>query len=201
MRIVGEIEAHRVAPVSAGIDPERTDLPIGWDGAYQEENRDQPGEEQQESESPASAPVRFVARARRAAGWPCGCDGFRSHRRGSGDGVLYGRLCLCALGFDRRTRLVRGCTTRQLLQLCPGAADWRCGGEWLRSHRRGGGDGILNGRLRQLGKPLLQLCPVCQRSRILRLDGTPREEAHLRPTLPSPDYGPCFARGRSTMPL
>lgn len=210
MRIIREIEARRVARAPTDIDPERTDFPIGGNRPHQEENRDQPSEEQQESEPPAPATVRLVARARRAADWRRGCDGFRSgrrgscgcdrfrshrqvscgydgfdshgrgscgddgfhrHRRRSGDGVLSGRLCLGALGFDRRSRLGRGRTTHQLLQLCPGAADWRCGCDGLRSHRRRSRAAVLHRRVRQAGKSLVELCLV---GRILWLGSTPR---------------------------
>jgi hypothetical protein len=37
--------------------------------------------------------------------------------------------------------------------------------------------------------------------RILWLGSTPREEAHLRPTVPPSDYNPYFTRGRSAMSL
>jgi hypothetical protein len=42
---------------------------------------------------------------------------------------------------------------------------------------------------------------LCLVGWILWLGGMPREEAHLRPTLPPPGYGPYFARGRSAMSL
>lgn len=143
MRVVGEIEARRVARAPAHVDPERTDFPVAGNRAHQEENRDQPGEEQQESELPTATTIRLVARARGLADWRCrydglrshrrgrscggggfgsygrgggGGDGFHSHRRAGGDGLLYGRLRLCTLGFDRRTRLSRGRSTRQGLQ-------------------------------------------------------------------------------------
>ena len=119
-----------------------------------------------------------------------GKHGLRRRRWSSGDGILYGRLCLARLGFDRRSRRGRGGTRRQLLQLCPGGAD-------RRRCRRGNG-AVLNGGRRQTRKPRLQACPV---RRILWLARTPRWEAHLRPTLTPPDYDPYFARGRSAMPL
>jgi hypothetical protein len=220
MRIIGEIEARRVASAATDVDPERTDLPVAWNRAHQEEDHDQPGEEQQESELPAPATVRLAARVGREANRCCGYHGFRRaadgrrgqdgsrsrgrgsghdslyrwrcHRRGSGNGIQHGRLRLRARGFDRSSRLSRGRTTSQLLQLCPGGADGRS------SRDRGRGDGILHRRLRQTGKPLVELCLV---GWILWLGGMPREEAHLRPTLPPPDYGPYFARGRSAMSL
>jgi len=100
------------------------------------------------------------------------------------------------------------------------APDWRCGDDGLRSRRRGNGGGIPHGRFRlrmfgldrraRLGrgattgqprKPLEQLCLIGLRSRILWLYGTPREKAHLWPTLAPADYDACFARGRLAMAL
>ncbi len=68
------------------------------------------------------------------------------------------------------------------------AADWGCGDDGLRRRRRGSGDGVLHDRLRlrgldlerrarlgggattgQPGKPLVQLCLIGLRSRILWL--------------------------------
>src|SRR6266568_4521519 len=116
-------------------------------------------------------------------------EGFWRHRRRGGDGVLYCGVRLSRNRRDRRTRGVRGSSTRQVLQLCPGGADWR------RLDRRSR-HVVLNRRRRQLGEPLLQLSPVRW---ILWLGSTPRWEAHLRPTLAPSDYGPYFARGRSAM--
>jgi hypothetical protein len=108
--------------------------------------------------------------------------------------------------------------TVRLVTRATRAADWRCGDDGLSSRRRGNGGGSLRGWLRlrmfglrrarlgrgatdQPGKPLVQLCLIGLRSQILWLFGPPREEAHLQPTLAPPDYDPCFARGRSAMPL
>lgn len=213
MRVVREVEARRVPGAPRGVDPERADLPIAGNRAHQEENNDQPGGEQPESEPAAPATV-LLLRERRCrdqhrfnhgadyrqgehrfgsrAGGRHGLDGLKPHGRdGSGDDILDGRLRLGRLGFDRRSRLGRGPTRRQLLQLRPGGADGR-------RYRRGNGDGVLDGGRRETRKPRLQASPV---RRILRLGRTPRWEAHLRPTLAPPDYDPCFARGRSAMPL
>lgn len=61
MRVVGEIEARRVARAPIGIDPERADLPVAGDGTHQEEDQDQPGGKQEESEATAPLPFRFLA--------------------------------------------------------------------------------------------------------------------------------------------
>ncbi|HEY9289033.1 MAG TPA: hypothetical protein VIT43_13530 [Candidatus Dormibacteraeota bacterium] len=54
MGVVGKVEARvRLSGAAAGVDPERTDFPIGWDGAHQEEEDDQAEEEQEEAELPA----------------------------------------------------------------------------------------------------------------------------------------------------
>ncbi len=230
MRVVGEIEAHRVARAPIGIDPERADLPIAGDCTHQEEDQDQPRGKQEESEATAPLTFRFLARSwraadrrsrynrcRRGADWHgrghgflrgadrrCGqhrfrrgddwlyvLDGLCGHRRGGGDRIRYGRFRVCRQGFNRRASLDHGRATRQLLQPCPRGTDWR-------RYRRGGGDGILNRRRRQASKPIVQLGLV---GRILWLGSTPREEAHLRPTVPPSDYDPYFTRGRSAMPL
>jgi hypothetical protein len=53
--VVGEVEAGlRVRGAATGIDAERTDFPIRWDGAHQEEEDDQAKEEQEESELPTA---------------------------------------------------------------------------------------------------------------------------------------------------
>ena len=216
MRIVREIEAGRVACAPVGVDPEGPDLPVAGNRAHQEENHDQAGEEEEESKLSPPATIGFAAGAwsgddrrggndgdRRAVGdqgdhgFHRGADrgsredGFRRHRRSSGDGVRYGECRLGRHGCDRRIRVGRGPGACQFLQLCPGGADWR------RYHRESR-DGVLNRRRRQPSKPLLQLCPVRW---ILWLGSTPRWEAHLQPTLTPPDYGAYFARGGSTMPL
>src|SRR5712664_1055974 len=216
VRIVRVIQARRVARAPGGVDPERADLPIAGDGAHHEENDDQAGEEEEESKLSPAATVRFVRRGWPGADWRSGedgdrravgyegdhgfhrgadwrdyDDGFRRHgwsggERGFNEGLRVGRH-----GRDRHTRLGGGPSPPQFLQLCPGRAGRR------RPDRRSR-DVIGNGRRRQLGKPLLQLCLVRW---ILWLGSTPRWEAHLRPTLAPSDYGSCFVRGRSAMSL
>jgi len=47
VRIVREVQAgFRVRGVPRGIDPERTDLPVGGNRPHQEEDQDQPAEEE-----------------------------------------------------------------------------------------------------------------------------------------------------------
>lgn len=58
MRIVREVEARVGSGGTAtGIDPERTDLPVGRNGADQEEDQDQAEKEQEESKPPAPAAI------------------------------------------------------------------------------------------------------------------------------------------------
>src|SRR5205823_6124236 len=172
------------------------------------------GEEEEDPARAPPAPVRFAEGGRRdgdwggrgdgdrggvrygrghgfhlGADWRGGEDGFWRHGRRSGDGDLD---CGCGLGrhrLDRRAR--RDSSTREFLQLCPGGAHGR-------RNDRGSRDVALNGRRRQPGKPLLQLCPVRW---ILWLGSTPRWKAHLGPTLAPSDYGAYFVRGGSGMPL
>ncbi len=67
MRVVGEVKAGvRGRGVAAGIDLERSDLPIGRDRAYQEEESDERGEEEQEAA--AAAPALLFRGIRRQAG-------------------------------------------------------------------------------------------------------------------------------------
>lgn len=186
MRVIREVDARgRVGGASAGIDAERTDFPVGRDGANQEEGKDQGPEEQEKTEAPAAATVRFVARAGREAGWRRADDGLHEREAGwRGDGVRFRRH----------------------------EAGWRCDSLWRRrwgADRRGGDDrllrcqrangaGIRHSRRRfrsfgldrrarlgrgatagQLVEPLLQLCLIG--SQILWLYGTPWETAHVRP--------------------
>lgn len=54
MRVVGKVQTRlRVSRAAAGIDAERADFPIRWDGANHEEERDQAKEKQQEAQLPA----------------------------------------------------------------------------------------------------------------------------------------------------
>lgn len=207
MRVIREVDARRgVGCAPGGIDTEGTDFPVGGNGPDDEEDKNQRAKEQKETKPPPPAPIRLAIRARHGADSRRGDDGLRHrhrwngggyksrrgngggglNRRGNGGGrlswrrhgsaSLNGRLCLCGLGFHRRTRSGRGGTTGQLLQLCPGGAEW---GEGLRRYRWGSGGSIWYRRLRQLGKPILQLCLIG--SLILRWYGTPWEEAHVRP--------------------
>jgi len=183
VRIVREVEARRrVGGIPTRVDPERTNLPVGRNGAHQEENQDQRAEEQDESKPPPPPPVRLGA-----GDLSSGC---RNRRRRGGNEFLDGFR-------DRLGNRFRGWLRRRLsgrdLLLCGHRLGW--GG----LDRRGCGGG--RDPTRQPGQPLVQLGLIGQRSRIVWLHGTPGDEAHLRPTLPPPDYGPCFARGRSAMPL
>jgi hypothetical protein len=55
MRVVRKVEARfRVGRAAAGIDAERAYFPIRWDGANHEEERDEPANEQEEAQLPAS---------------------------------------------------------------------------------------------------------------------------------------------------
>lgn len=196
MRVIREIDTRRgVGGAAAGIDAERTDFPVGGNCADHEEDENQRREEEKEAKPPPLATVRLAIRAGRADGWRWGYKRLRDcgrrkrggilsrrrngggivSRRRNGCGSLHGRLCLW-VGCHWRSRLGRSGSTRELLELCPGGTDWRC--RCRRSHHWGGGESILYSRLRQPGKPLLQLGLIG--SRILRLYGTPREEAHVR---------------------
>jgi hypothetical protein len=58
VRVVREVETRLlVGRVTAGIDLERTDLPVGGNRLDQEEHQDQGAEEQDESKPPAAATV------------------------------------------------------------------------------------------------------------------------------------------------
>ena len=53
MRVVRKVEACLwVSGAAAGIDAERADFPIRWDGANHEEERDQAEEKQEEAQLP-----------------------------------------------------------------------------------------------------------------------------------------------------
>jgi hypothetical protein len=206
VRVIREVDARRrIGGAPGGIDAEGTDFPVGGNGPDHEEDKNQCAREQKETEPTPPAPIRFAIRARHVADWRRGDDGLRHrrgwngggylsrrengggdlNRRGNGGGILsrranrcgslHSRLYLCVPGFDRRTRSLRAGTTRQLLQLCPGGAD---GSEGLGRYGWGSGVSIGYRRLRQLGKPILQLCLIG--SLILRWYGTPWE-AHVRP--------------------
>jgi len=83
MRVIGEVDARRrVGGAAAGVDPERTDFPVGGNRPNHEEDKDQGGEEEQEAEPPAAATVPFVAQARREADWRGVKDGLREHEAG-----------------------------------------------------------------------------------------------------------------------
>jgi hypothetical protein len=50
VRVVREVEARlRVGGVAAGVEPERPNLPVGWDRADQEEDGHESGKEQPEA--------------------------------------------------------------------------------------------------------------------------------------------------------
>ncbi len=68
MRIVREIQAGRgIGGAAVHIDPERTDFPVGRNGANQDEQREKATKEQEESEPSAAAPFRFLrARGRQS---------------------------------------------------------------------------------------------------------------------------------------
>jgi len=184
--VIREVDARRrVGGASAGIDAERPDFPVGGNRPNHEEDKDQGGEEEQETEPPPAATVRFVAQARREAGWRGDDDGLNEHEAGwrCGEGGLHKHEAGCCC----RERRLRG-----------RRAGWRCADDGLRRRRWGHGDRILRDRLRlgmsrldrrarlgrgatagQLVKPRLQLRLIG--SEIVRLDGTPWEKAHVRP--------------------
>jgi len=229
MRVVGEIEARRVARAPIGIDPERADLPIAGDRTHQEEDHDQPNGKQEESEAAAPLTFWFLARSWRAADRRSQYNRCRrgADWHGRDHGFLPGARRCGQHGFRR-------------------GDGWRYVVDGLGGHRRGRGDRIRYGRFRVRGqrfdrpngldrgratRQLLQPCPrgtdwrryrrgggdgILNRrrrqaskpilqlglvGRILWLGSTPRWEAHLGPTLTPPDYDPYFARGRSGMPL
>jgi hypothetical protein len=66
MGIVREVEAGlRIGGTADGIDPERTDFPVGRDRPDQEENQDQPGKKQEKSKPPpAPAVLRILGTPR-----------------------------------------------------------------------------------------------------------------------------------------
>jgi len=200
VRVVREIDARRrIGGASAGIDAERADFPVGRNRPNHEEDKDQGGGEKQEAEPPAAATIRFVTGPIHPPGWACDDDGLGQHeagwrcshcrlhrhdagwgcgddgvRRRAGCGWGYRGLGGCCRG-NGRSRLRR--TTRQRLQPGPSGADWRWRSRGRRRDRGRGGD-ILDRRVRQIGKPLLQLCLIG--SLIFRWYGTPWE-AHVRP--------------------
>jgi hypothetical protein len=58
VRVVGEVKTRLgVGGAAAGVDPERTDFPVGWNRTDQEEDQDQAEEEQEESKPPAPAAI------------------------------------------------------------------------------------------------------------------------------------------------
>jgi hypothetical protein len=135
VRVIREVDARRrVGCAPGGIDTEGTDFPVGGNGPDDEEDKNQCAREHKEAEAPPPATIRLATRARHLADWRRGDDGLRHRRRwngggylsrrGNGCGSLHSRIYFCVLGFDRRTRSGRGGTTSQLLQLCPGGADW-----------------------------------------------------------------------------
>lgn len=136
MRVIREVDARgRVGCASAGIDAEWTDFPVGRNGANHEEDKDQGREEQEEAEPPPAATVRFVARARREAGWRRDADGLDKREAGwRGDcGGLRKYEAGWGCGYD-------GWRRRE--------ADRRWGDDGLlRCHRANDG-GIRHGRLR-----------------------------------------------------
>ncbi|HEX3629311.1 MAG TPA: hypothetical protein VHW91_02480 [Candidatus Dormibacteraeota bacterium] len=62
MGVIGVVEAgRRVRGAATRIDTEWTDLPVRGNRAHHEEQRDQPGKEEQEAELPATpAFVRLI---------------------------------------------------------------------------------------------------------------------------------------------
>jgi hypothetical protein len=184
--VIREVDARRrVGRAPGGIDAEGTDFPVGGNGPDQKEDKNQRAKEQKDAEAPPPAPARLPIRARCVAARRRGDDGLGDRRRrnggrilrrrGNGCGNRHSRLYLGVLGFDRGTRSGGGGATGQLLELGSRRTDW---GEGLRRYRWGSGGSIRYRRLRQLGKPILQLCLIG--SLILRWDGTPWE-AHVRP--------------------
>ena len=195
MGVIREVDARRrVGCAPGGIDAEGSNLPVGGNGPDQEEDKNQRAKEQKEAEAPPPAPTRLAIRARCLIDRRRGDNGLRDrrrrnrggslNRRGNGRGNLRRRrngcrslhswLYLWVLGFGRGTRSGRGGTTGQFLELGSCGADW---GERLRRYRWGRGS-IWYRLLRQLGKPILQLCLIG--SLIFRWHATPWE-AHVRP--------------------
>ena len=173
MRVVREVETcFGVGGAPVGIDLERTNFPVGRNRADHEEHQDQAGEEQEESNLATPATVPFITRGHRDVRRSLYTGGYltagrvadrRCYQDGFGDGLRRSR--------DRI-----------------GHGRLRLGGfGWDRRARLGWG-----GTTGQPGQPRVQLCLIGRRSRILRWGATPRDEAHLRPTLAPADYDPYF---------
>jgi len=141
VRVIREVEARRrVGCAPGGIDTEGTDFPVGGNGPDDEEDKNQRAKEEKETEPTPLVPIGLALRTRHVADWRRS-DGLRRRRRwnrggytsrrghgdsdlnrrgdeggirshrGNGYGSLHSRLCLCVLGFDRRSRSGRGGTT------------------------------------------------------------------------------------------
>jgi hypothetical protein len=163
VRIVREVQAGlRVRGVPGGVDPERTDLPVGGNRSHQEENRDQPGEEEQKAGLPAPAAVPFAARG---VNLIAGLLRLYGERDGIKHDAHLNQGGRAAIGFT-----------------APRNRGWfalvgHTGLRHLGGHRRGSREWATN----ELGQPFLQPFFIQAGCRILRLQGTPGCKAHLRP--------------------
>ena len=168
MRVIREVDARRrVRRTAAGIDAERTDFPVGGNRPDDKEDQDQGRDEEQEAEAAPAPALRFVARARHDNGWRRAVDG-----RYQGEAGWHGgkdRLRRDEGSWRRRDRRLRGKLGSVLrrrfrfgrLGLDRRARRWRCA------------------TTSQIVEPRLQRRLIG--SEIMRLYGTPWEEAHVRP--------------------